>query len=272
MKFPQFSESFVRVNKKVKAEDAILLVGLPGVGFASKLAVDHLVKQFKAQRVATIYSPHFPNQVVATDDGNLKPFVLKFYHKKIGARNVFFLKGDLQPLTVEGQYEVTGKALEFFQESGGQTVYAMAGLVTQPNEKEKERGVHVSSTHKAELQRLKKTLSVKINSNYVPIVGMAGLLPTLAPLYNLTGTCMLVETTGEAIDAVAAARLVEIVGKMVKTKIPIEGLKKKAQRAKDNLEKMVKQQQQMSMSPQEQPALQGIAPVLPGKDALSYIR
>lgn len=260
---PQFTDSFVRVRKKVKAPNAVLFVGLPGVGFASKLAVDHLVHQLKAEKVATVYSPHFPNQVIATNKGNLRPFVLKFYYKLVNGKRLFFLRGDLQPLTVEGQYEVTAKALEFFAETGGDTVFAMAGLVTQ--KPSQERGVHVSSTHKRELNRLTKALPVKANSMYIPIVGMAGLLPTLAPLYGLKGNCLLVETTGEPIDAVAAARLVEVVGKMVKQKIPVQKLHRKAAAAKANIEKMSRQ------IPQEQQALPSGAPA-DTKDSLSYIR
>ncbi|MFH1246907.1 MAG: PAC2 family protein [Candidatus Micrarchaeota archaeon] len=259
---PQFTDSFVRVRKKVKATHGILLVGLPGVGFASKLAVDHLISQLKAERIATIYSPHFPNQVIATNHGNLRPFLLKFYYKKVNGTNIVLLKGDLQPLTVEGQYEVAAKVLQFFQETGGETVFAMAGLVTQ-NAAE-HRNVHISSTHKSELQRLKKVLPVKINSSFIPIVGMAGLVPTLAPLYGLKGSCLLVETTGEPIDAVAAAKLVELVGKMVKAKIPIENLKKKAAVAKANIEKMSRQMQ-------EPYAIPGAAPV-EQRDSPSYIR
>ncbi len=243
----------------------MLFVGLPGVGFASKLAVDHLVKQLKAQRIGTVYSPHFPNQVIATNKGNLKAFTLKFYYVKVKNKHVFFLKGDLQPLTVEGQYEVTAKALQFFKEAGGQNVYAMAGLVTHPGEK--DRAIYASSTHKKQLKALKKTIGSKIHNNYVPIMGMAGLVPTLSPLYGLTGTCLLVETTGEPIDSVAASKLVEVVGKMIGKKIPIEQLKKKAEQAKANLEQLNKQQAQM----QEQPAIPGAAPVLP-KDSLRYIR
>ena len=261
---PTFTDSFVRVKRSVKGKDALLLVGLPGVGFASKLAVDHLVSQFNADHIATIYSPHFPNQVLATNKGTLRPFSIKFYHKKVGKRDMFFLRGDLQPLTVEGQYEVAAKALQFFYNCGGRSVLAMAGLVTQA---QKTRGVYVSSTHRSELQSLQKRVpGLKQNKAYIPIVGMAGLIPTIAPLYGLRGSCMLVETTGEAIDAVAAAALVDVVGKLVDKKIPIEKLKKKAEIAKQNLEKMA--QQQMAA---QQPAVPGSAPAM-DKVLPTYIR
>lgn len=261
---PEFTSSFIRIRKKIRCQNAILLVGLPGVGFASKLAVDHLVRQLKAEHVASLYSPHFPNQVLATSKGNLRPFSLKFYYKKVNKQHLFFLKGDLQPLTVEGQYEVTAQSLRYFSEVGGSKVYSMAGLVSQVSDK--PRQIYVSSTHQKELTNVKKTLGVKINTNFIPIVGMAGLVPSLAPLFKLIGCCFLVETTGEAIDAVAATRLVEMVGKLTGKKIPVENLKKKAERAKNNLEKFAKQTQ-----PQEQQAIAGAAPVMP-KDTLNYIR
>ena len=264
LKYPQFTDSYVRRLKTVKSDNALLFVGLPGVGFASKLAVDHLVRQLKAEKVATVYSPHFPNQVIATAKGGLRAFCLKFYYKKVNGKSVYFLKGDLQPLTVEGQYEVTSKSLQFFKEMGGVKVYAMAGLVTQA---QKERSIHVSSTHQKELKHLKKTLGVKINSNYVPIVGMAGLIPTLAPLFDLTGSCMLVETTGEAIDPIAAGKLVEMFGKMVGKKVPVDDLNKRAKRAKDNLEKLSRQ----PMPQEPTAAMPGTAPAMP-KETLSYIR
>jgi len=262
---PNFSQSFVRVKRQIKTKRGMLVVGLPGVGFASKLAVDHLVSQLKAEHVATVYSPHFPNQVIATAKGGLRPFSLKFYHKKLNGKDVVFLRGDLQPLTVEGQYEVAAKALEYFHNSGGRSVLAMAGLVTQP---QKTRGVYVSSTHKSELRDLQQRASgIKQNKSFIPIVGMAGLIPTLAPLYGLRGSCMLVETTGEPIDAVAAATLVEVIGKLVDKKIPIEKLKKKAEVAKQNYAKMMQQQGGQP----EQHAVPGTA-VVTDKVSPTYIR
>ncbi len=261
---PNFSQSFVRIKKQVKTKKGMLVVGLPGVGFASKLAVDHLVSQLKAEHVATIYSPHFPNQVIATAKGGLRPFSLKFYHKKLNGKDIVFLRGDLQPLTVEGQYEVAAKALEYFHNSGGRSVIAMAGLVTQP---QKTRGVYVSSTHKSELRDLQQHTGIKKNKSFIPIVGMAGLIPTLAPLYGLRGSCMLVETTGEPIDAVAAATLVEVVGKLVDKKIPIEKLKKKAEVAKQNFAKMMQQQGGQP----EQRAVPGTA-IVTDKVSPTYIR
>ena len=130
MAYPTFTESFIRVKKKPALKKPLLIVGLPGVGLVSKLAVDHLVKEFKAEKIATLYSPHFPNQVLAMKSGRLRSFTIGFYVKKFKSRDVLFVRGDLQPLTVEGQFEVSAKILSFAKDAGCKEVLAMAGFAT----------------------------------------------------------------------------------------------------------------------------------------------
>src|SRR3989338_3780202 len=101
-----FEHSRIEVKEKPKLKAPILVVGLPGIGLVSKLAADNMVKSLKAKRFATLYSPHFPNQVLALKNGRLRLFSMKFFAAKVGKRDVVILKGDLQPLTVEGQYQV----------------------------------------------------------------------------------------------------------------------------------------------------------------------
>ena len=49
--------------RKVKLNDPILLVGLPGIGNVGNLVAEHLKNELKAKKFATLYSPHFPFQV-----------------------------------------------------------------------------------------------------------------------------------------------------------------------------------------------------------------
>lgn len=260
----------VRVKQKKHLKNAILLVGLPGVGLASKLAVDHLAISLKGKQFATLYSPHFPNQVIATTYGSLRPFTLKFYYTKLGKQDVVLVRGDLQPLTIEGQYEVAGATLNFFKSIGGEKVISMAGLITQP--KTPVRTVHVTGTSKKAVEAMIKQNKLAKITHAIPIVGMAGLLPTLAPAYGLNGTCMLVETTGEAIDADAASSLVDVVGRMFKKKISTVQLKKRAKVASQRLEAMARQQQQQPQAMPQEGAAPAAMPVPIQKDSLRHIQ
>ncbi len=232
-----FNGSFIRVKETPKMRNPLLLVGLPGIGFVSKLAVDHLVRILGAKRFATLYSPHFPNQVLALKSGRLRLFCMHFYHAKLKSRDVVLVRGDLQPLTVEGQYEVSSKLLSFFSSLGGKEVVAMAGYAVQPTPK--SPSIYGFSTSKRMLNSLKK-LGAKETSVIVPVMGMAGLVPALSKLYRLQGACLLVETPGNNVDPAGAKQLVMFLGKLLKEDFEVKQLEiraKKAQQLLKNIER-----------------------------------
>lgn len=261
---PSFVESFVCVKKKIRAKNALLVVGLPGVGLVSKMAVDHLVHETKAEPIAALYSPHFPNQVLALKNGRLRLFSIKFYFKRFKKRDVIFLRGDLQPLTVEGQHEVCSKALAFAKECGASEVFAMAGFAVQG--KKDKPNVFCSSTSKKLFEDYLK-LGAKQNHGIIPIVGMAGMLPALSKLFGMTGACLLVETPGNAFDAQGAKTLIVLLEKKTGEKFDTKKIDAHAARAEKMLGKMEAQAQQ-----QQTTLAQPAVPETPGRDALRYIR
>ncbi|MFH1107547.1 MAG: PAC2 family protein [Candidatus Micrarchaeota archaeon] len=238
-----FTESHVIVKKGIKPKNPVLIIGLPGIGFVSKLAADHLVKSSHAEHFATLYSPNLPNQVVAMKSGNLRPFTMRFYYKKFKNRDVVILRGDMQPLTVEGQYEVSAKILRFFRQLGGSEVIAMAGYAL--NKGNDKPNVFCTATSKDFLRQFIE-LGAKQNDAVIPIVGMAGLVPAMSRLYKMKGTCLLVETPGQNIDARGASSLLEIIGRMLKEKIdvsPLHGQAKKAEEVMRRIESQAKQEE-----------------------------
>lgn len=258
------AESVIHVKKSVKLKNAVMVVGLPGIGLVSKLAADTMVRQLNAEHFATLYSPHFPNQVMAFPSGKLKPFVLKFYYKKLGKSDLVIMRGDLQPITIEGQYEVCSKALNFFKDVGGSQVVAMAGYAIQ-KKTEKPR-VFCASTG-AKLFNEFKRLGAKTTDSIVPIVGMAGLVPALASLHGLTGCCLLVETTGQMFDPHGASALLQIVGAKLGKKFDASKLESQARNAQQLIEKIE------SQARDEAAKATGVAPSQElKKDSLSYIR
>ncbi|MFH1056550.1 MAG: PAC2 family protein [Candidatus Micrarchaeota archaeon] len=263
MKFPSFTESFILVKKKPALKNPLLIAGLPGVGFVSKLAVDHLVKSTKAEKIATLYSPHFPNQVLAMKSGRLRSFSIGFYCKKFKNRDFIFVRGDLQPLTVEGQFEVSAKILDFARQMGCTEVIAMAGYAVL-GRKEKP-SVYCACTNERFFKKM-QSFGVKSSEKAVPIVGMAGLLPAMAKLYSISGCCLLVETPGIPMDAVGAKTLLGLIGKLAGEKFDFKALDERVLKA----EKMFKRfERQAGQTPTMQPP--AISEAVE-KDVLRYIR
>lgn len=262
--------SWIVRHANAKPKNPILVVGLPGIGFVSKLAVDHLVKSLKAEKIATLYSPHFPNQVIALKSGRLRLFSMRFFFKRLKGRDVIFLKGDIQPLTVEGQYEVCGKVLEYFSEMGGTQVVSMAGFAVES--KSDKPAVYCTSTSRKLLGEYAKKHGVKKVEKVVPIVGMAGMLPALAKSYSIPGACLLVETPGTFIDAKAASTLVGVLSSVCGQKFETGNLEARAKKTEETIKRLGEQ-----AAPQKHDEARAVAQMTPDEiikrnESLSYIR
>lgn len=223
------AESSVIELRKKRFKDATLVAGLPGIGFVSKLAVDHLARSLGAQRIATLYSPHFPNQTLALSSGKLKPFTMRFNHSRLKrGGDVVFLRGDLQPLTVEGQYEVASRVLDYAKKIGVKRVVAMAGYAVEKHGK--EPAVYCAASSPAVFKYYARKGAKRVPVKAVPIVGMSGLLPALAVANGMEGACLLVETSNGQFDAAGAKRLVGFLGKCFDEKFDASHLDAKVKR------------------------------------------
>ncbi len=253
-------ESVILQSSKPSLRDPILIVGMPGIGFVSKIAVDFLVRKLKAKKFAILYSPHFPNQVLSFKNGKLRLFSARFYVHKGKKRDLVFLRGDIQPLTVEGQYEVAGKVLSYFKSLGGNEVVAMAGFAV--NEKREHPKIFATATSKPLFLKYQK-IGASASGQVVPIVGLAGMFPALAKLYLMQGACLLVETPGNIVDANGAKALADFLSKYLGEKFDTAHLEKRAQKT----EALLKQVEEQARAEQQKAA------GAPGaQDALSYIR
>src|SRR5271157_2350982 len=105
-------KTVIRKKKGTKPNKPILIVGLPGIGNVGKLVAEHLRRELNAKKFATVYSPHFPHQVVMLKNGGVRLVNNRFYiikSKKPSASDIILLTGDAQAVTPEGQYEVNAK-------------------------------------------------------------------------------------------------------------------------------------------------------------------
>ncbi|MEK6924144.1 MAG: PAC2 family protein [Candidatus Micrarchaeota archaeon] len=233
-----FEESRVITRKKLSFRNPVMVVGLPGIGLVSKLAADNIARTAGAEHYAVLYSKHFPNQVLALSSGKLRLFGIHFYKAKVGKIDVVVVKGDLQPLTVEGQYEVAGRILDHLKQIGGSTVISMAGYAI--NRIAEKPRVFAASTSKGLFKKL-STAGVAAPAGVVPIVGMAGVMPGLARIYGLKGACLLVETPGPIVDGKGATALSDVLSKFLGGKINTTKLGRRASKAARLIQKFEQQ-------------------------------
>ena len=243
--------------KKVKMKDPILIEGLPGIGFVGKIAADHMVRELKAEKIAELYSPHFPHQVIMQKNGVMRMIKNRFYLIKGKKNDLLILVGDVQAITSEAQYEVTGKMLDYMQKKGVKLTITLGGYGTgKMHEKPRIFGI---VSNKDMVEKYKK-YGILFGESKGSIIGAAGLLLGMGKIRGMKGVCLMGETHGEFVDPKSAQAVLEILAKMVDLKIDLKKLEARAKESEHFAKKMEK----------EARAAKGMSE--PGKHDLSYIR
>ena len=98
---------------------------MPGIGNVGKLVAEHLRREFKAEKFATMYSPHFPHQVIMLKNGGVRLVNNRFYLIKAKGRksDIVILTGDVQAVSPEGQYEINAKIVDFFKNGSRRQIH-----------------------------------------------------------------------------------------------------------------------------------------------------
>jgi len=229
-------ETYVKETEKTELKNPVLIEGLPGMGMVGRIATRFLIKQFGAKRFAELYSPHFPYYVLVNKKGSVRLLRAEFFFWKnpIGENDLVFLIGDSQAQTIEGQYEVTNKILEFAAKIGVRTIITIGGYRKETEEAPKIIAVSTSP------ELLEKALQAKAIASPAgnPIVGTAGLLLGLAKFKKIEALCLLGETRGYLPDPVAAKSVLEVLRKMLGLEINSSGLDAQIEKSKEIVARM----------------------------------
>jgi uncharacterized protein len=229
-------KSEIKELKSFELKNPILLEGFPGLGMVGGIATHYLLTQLKAEKVATLYSPHFPFHVLVDDKGGARLLRGEFYvwKNEAGSSDLIFLVGDSQPKTIEGQFEVANIILDFAEKQKVKTVVTIGGY---RNEVEGTPKVVAVSPNSAIFEDALNAGAVASESG-TPIVGTAGLLLGLAKFRKLDAVCFLGETRGYLPDPKTAKTIIEVLQRFLGFSVDLKGLDEEIERSKKILGRM----------------------------------
>jgi len=241
-------ETVIKELTKVELKNPILIEGLPGLGLVGKIATRYLIKQLKAQKLAYLYSPHFPYFVLVSKKGSVRLLRGTFYFWKNerGESDLILFTGDSQAQTIEGQYEISNSILDFAQKHGVKLVITIGGYRVETDNPR----VVAAATSQSLLNRALQANAV-ISPMGSPIVGTAGLILGLAPFRRIEALCLLGETRGYLPDPKAAKSVLGVLLKILGINIDLAGLDAEIAKAESMVARLRKIEEKRMLQAEE---------------------
>jgi len=210
--------------------EPVLIEGLPGVGNVGKLAADYLISKLKAKKLSSIYSKHFPPQVLIDEEGVVRLVSNDLYYHKSGTkkgRDLIILTGDYQGTSQEGQYELAEMVLDVFAEMGGSRIYTLGGWSVGKIIKEPRV---LGATTSLKLVQELKDMGVSFSKDEPSggIMGAAGLLLGLGKIRGIEAACLMGETSGYFSDPKSAQAVLQILVKALELDIDFTDLEERS--------------------------------------------
>jgi uncharacterized protein (TIGR00162 family) len=242
-------ETFIKELVKVNLNNPLLIEGLPGLGLVGKIAIRYLIKSLKAERFAYLYSPHFPYFVLVNKKGSVRLLRGTFYFWKNnnGKSDVIFFTGDSQAQTIEGQYEISDRILDFAKKYNVKLIVTIGGYRMEAKEKPK---VIAASTNIGLLNSALKAGAV-VSSMGSPIVGTAGLILGLARFKKIDALCLLGETRGYLPDPKAAKSVLEVLKALLGINVDLDGLDEEISKAEKMIQRLQKIEEKRVLQAEE---------------------
>jgi uncharacterized protein (TIGR00162 family) len=241
-------ETVIKELTKAELKNPILIEGLPGLGLVGKIATLYLIKQLKAQKLAYLYSPHFPYFVLVSKKGSVRLLRGTFYFWKNdkGESDLILFTGDSQAQTIEGQYEISNSILDFAQKYGVKLIITIGGYRVETDNPR----VVAAATSQSLLNKALQANAV-ISPMGSPIVGTAGLILGLAPFRRIEALCLLGETRGYLPDPKAAKSVLEVLLKILGVNIDLASLDAEISKAESMVARLRKIEEKRMLQAEE---------------------
>lgn len=217
----------------------ICLFSLPGVGNIGKAAIDALNSTNDAIEIARIHHTALPPLATLDEDGLLSPPHLSIRVIPLDeSEHILTITGTSQPLEPNNQGVMAREILSLLQKYEISELVVLAGMVDEAARKEIFI-VPSSSSYRVDLES--RGANVRRDEPSSGAIGLAALLSSLGPVYNIKSACAIATTVGASGDIIASQKLLSSIDEWFGLELVIP---------KDANEKLVEKLKQIS--PQKQ--------------------
>jgi uncharacterized protein (TIGR00162 family) len=241
--------TYIKELAEIKPNNPVLIEGLPGLGLVGRIAIRYLIKNLKACKFAYLYSPHFPYFVLVNKRGNVRLLRGTFYFWKNerGPNDLILFTGDSQSQTIEGQYEIADRMIDFSKKYNVHTIATIGGYRVETTDKPK---VIVAATSQEVIEKAVSAGAI-VSQTGSPIVGTAGLILGLSRFKKIDALCLLGETRGYLPDPLAARSVLEVLKSAFNFEIDLTGLNEDITKAETMVNRLQKIEEKRVLQAEE---------------------
>jgi TIGR00162 family protein len=215
----------------------VMIVGLPGVGHVGKFVADHLVDALKAEKIADIYSKHFPPQVIVGEDNTVSLVGNRLYLANMGKMDILILAGDSQSGDPSGHYNLCDMYMEMASRFKVNRIYTLGGYPTGIPGAE---NYVIGAVNDIKLIDELKEKGVQFNPSEPPggIVGASGLILAFAQSRNIDAACLMGTTAGYIADPRSSKELLNVLCRILGIEVDPSELDEKIKNMDQMVEKI----------------------------------
>ena len=218
----------------------ICLFSLPGVGNIGKAAIDALNSTNESIELARLHHTALPPLATLDQDGLLSPPHLSVKAIEYNeSEYLLTITGTSQPLEPNNQGYMAREILELLKQNNVSELIVLAGMVDEAARKEIFI-VPSSSSYRVDLES--RGANVRRDEPSSGAIGMAALLSSLGPVYDINSACAIATTIGASGDIIASQNLLKSIDKWFGLKLLIPN---------DANEKLIEKLKQISPNNQE---------------------
>lgn len=196
-----------RNNASALPKGATVLIAFPGVANIGKVAVDSVCDLHESVEIARLHPVGLPPHAQLDEDGLLAPPHFSVRHVATRAQNpLITLTGKAQPNEPGQQSMLAREVMSFLQQQEVSTAFVLAGMIDKPEIKE-TFAVASSAAFRIDMESM--GADVRRDEPRSGAIGLAALLASMGPLYDINSACIIATTVGNSEDILGSQRMIE---------------------------------------------------------------
>ncbi len=196
-----------RNNASALPKGATVLIAFPGVANIGKVAVDSVCDLHESVEIARLHPVGLPPHAQLDEDGLLAPPHFSVRHVATKGQNpLITLTGKAQPNEPGQQSMLAREVMSFLQQQETSTAFVLAGMIDKPEIKE-TFAVASSAAFRIDMESM--GVDVRRDEPRSGAIGLAALLASMGPLYDINSACIIATTVGNSEDILGSQRMIE---------------------------------------------------------------